>query len=91
MRRDQDHDIDMIWGNMALQDIDVHLLTFLPDNGTHPFYHLIMQYLVAILGDPDDMEVDRKRLMGAMAIVTHVLWSTQYLLKLPPAGGDLDY
>jgi hypothetical protein len=27
---------------------------------------------MAVLGDPDDMEVDGERRMGAMAIVTHV-------------------
>jgi hypothetical protein len=42
---------------------------------------------VAIFGDPDEMEVDGKRRMGAMAIVTHALQSTQNLLKLPPKGG----
>ena len=42
---------------------------------------------MAVLGDPDDMEGDGKRRMGAMAIVTHVPQSTQNLLKLPPKGG----
>jgi hypothetical protein len=45
---------------------------------------------VAIFGDPHDMEVDGKRRMGAMAIVTHVPQSTQNLLKLPPKGGGFD-
>jgi hypothetical protein len=42
---------------------------------------------VAIFGYPDDMEVDGKGRMGARAIVTHALQSTQNLLKLPPKGG----
>jgi hypothetical protein len=42
---------------------------------------------VAIFGDPHNMQVDRKRRMGAMARVTHVLQSTQNLRKLPPKGG----
>jgi hypothetical protein len=42
---------------------------------------------MAILGDPDDVEMDRKGGVGAMAIVTHAPQSTQNLLKLPPKGG----
>jgi len=68
-------------------DVDAGLLALFPDDGPHPFGDLTAQHLVAILGDPDDMEVDRKRCMGAMAIVTHAPQSTQNLLKLPPKGG----
>jgi len=42
-----------------------------------------------ILGEPDDMEADGKRCMGAMAIVTYMPQSTQNLLKLPPKGGGI--
>jgi hypothetical protein len=45
---------------------------------------------VAIFGDPHDREVDGKRRMGAMAIVTPVPQATQNLLKLPPQGGGFD-
>jgi hypothetical protein len=42
---------------------------------------------VAILGDPDDMQMDGKGRMGTMAVVTHATESTANLLKLPPKGG----
>src|SRR5215831_6454507 len=84
MRRDGDHDMDVIRRDMPLQDIDARLPTFFPYNRPHPLSDLTAQGLVAIFGDPHDMEVDRKRRMGAMAIVTHVPQSTQNLLKLPP-------
>ena len=90
MRRDGDHDMDMIWRDMPLQDIDARLPTFFPYNRPHPLSDLTAQDLVAIFGDPHDMEVDGKRRMGAMAIVTHVPQSTQNLLKLPPKGGGFD-
>jgi hypothetical protein len=61
--------MDMIRGDMPLQDIDTRLLTFLSDNGTHPFCHLTTQHLMAVLGDPDNVEVNRKGCMGTMAIV----------------------
>ena len=44
---------------------------------------------MAVLGDPDDMEMDRKRCVGAMAVVTHARESSENLLKLPPKGGAL--
>ena len=69
--------MDMIRRDMPLEDIDARLLAFFPDNGADPFGHLTTQHLMAILGDPDDVEVDRKGRMGAMAIVTHAPESTK--------------
>ena len=86
VRRDGDHHMDMVGGDVTLEDIDVGLLALFPDNGTHPFCDFPAQHLMAVLGDPDDMEVDGKRRMGAVAIVTHVPQSTENLLKLPPKG-----
>jgi hypothetical protein len=87
VRRDRDHDMDMIRGDMPLQDIDTRFLALFTDDGPDPFGHLIAQDLVTVLGDPDDMEVDGKCRMGAMAIVTHTPQSTENRLKLPPKGG----
>src|SRR5262249_58080596 len=70
--------------------IDARLPTFFPYNRPHPLSDLTAQDLVAIFGDPHDMEVDGNRCMGAMAIVSHVPQSTQNLLKLPPKGGGFD-
>src|SRR6266436_4668313 len=47
------------------------LLTCLTDDGTDPFGHVTPQHFVAIRGDPDDGQVDRKGCVGTMAIVTH--------------------
>ena len=82
--------MDMVWRNVPLENIDMGLLALFTDNGPDPFCHLTAQDLMAIFGDPHDMEVDGKRRMGAMAIVTHVPQSTQNLLKLPPKGGGFD-
>src|SRR2546427_3247051 len=84
VRGDRDHHMDMVWRDVPLEDIDAGLLTLFTDDGTNPFWHYTSLHLLAILGDPDNMEVDGKRRMGAMAIVTHVPQSTQNLLKLPP-------
>ena len=84
---DRDHHMDLIGRDMPLEDIDAGLLALFTDDGTNPFCDLPAQHLMAILGDPDDMEVDGKRRMGAMAIVTHAPQSTKNLLKLPPKGG----
>jgi hypothetical protein len=87
VRRDGDHHIDMVWRDVPSEDIDAGLLALFTDDSSDPFCVLTAQPLVAILGPPDEMEVDGKRRMGAMAIVTHALQSTQNLLKLPPKGG----
>jgi hypothetical protein len=86
LRRDRDHDMDVIRRNMPLQDIDSKLATVFPDNRPDTFGHFAASGLVAIFGDPDDMEVDRKGRMRAMAIVTHAPQSTANPLKLPPKG-----
>ena len=85
--RDGDHDMDMIRRDMPLEDIHARLLTFFPDNGAHPFGDLTTQHFMAILGDPDDVQVDREGRMRATAIVTHASESSENLLKLPPKGG----
>ena len=79
--------MDMVRRDVPLEDIDAGLLALFTDDGSDPFCDLAAQHLVAIFGDPDEMEVDGKRRMGAMARVTHALQSTQNLLKLPPKGG----
>ena len=79
--------MDMVRRDVPLEDIDAGFLAFFTDDGTNPFCHLTTQHFMAVLGNPDDMEVDGKRRMGAMAIVTHALQSTQNWLKLPPKGG----
>ena len=87
VRGNRDHDMDMVRGEMPLEDIDAGLLAFFPDDGPDPFRDLATQHFMALLGDPDDREMDGKRRMGAMAIITHAPQSTQDLLKLPPKGG----
>ena len=87
VRGDRDHHMDMVWRDVPLEDIDAGLLALFTDDGPNPFGHLTAQHFIAVLGNPDDMEMDGKGRMGAMAIVTHVPQSTQNLLKLPPKGG----
>ena len=84
---DRDHHMDMVRRDVPLEDIDAGLLALFTDDGPDPFGHLTAQHFMAVLGNPDDMEMDRKCRMGAMAIVTHALQSTQSRLKLPPKGG----
>ena len=79
--------MDMVGCDVPLEDIDAGLLALFTDDGTDPFCDLTAPYLVAICGDPDDMEGEGKGRMGAMAIVTHAPQSTKNLLKLPPKGG----
>jgi hypothetical protein len=76
--------MDMIRRDMPVEDIDPRLLTFFADNGADSFRHFTTQDLGAILRDPDNMQMDRERCMGAMAIVTHARESIENLLKLPP-------
>jgi hypothetical protein len=87
VRRDGEHHLDMVWRDVPSEDIDAGLLALFTDDSSDPFGDLTAQHLVALFGDPDDMEVEGKGRMGAMAIVTHALQSTQNLLKLPPKGG----
>jgi hypothetical protein len=55
--------------------------------GAAPFRYLATQPFVAILGDPDHREMDRKRRLGALARVTHTPKCTENLLKPRPKGG----
>ena len=68
MRRDGYHDMDMVCRDMSFENVHPGLLTFLTDDGTDPFCDLTTQHFMAILGDPDDMKVDGKCRMGAMAL-----------------------
>ena len=90
LRWDGDHDMDMIRGDMALQDIDSSLLALFPDDGTDPLRDLTAQRFVAILGDPDNMQMNAEGRVRPMAIVTHTLESIENLLKLPPKGGGFN-
>jgi hypothetical protein len=63
----------MIRGDVPLENIDAGLLALFTDDGTDPFRNLTAQHFMAVLGNPDDMEMDGKCRMGAMAIVTHAL------------------
>src|SRR5919197_344585 len=81
--------MDMIYRDMSLQKIDARLLTRFAGNGADPFCDLATQRLVAILGDPDNMQVHGKDGVGTMTIVTHAPQSTQNLFKLSPKGGGL--
>jgi hypothetical protein len=82
--------MDVIGSDMPLQNIDTKLAALLPHNRPDPFRDFATQGLVAILGDPDNVQMDRKGGMGAMAIVTHTPESTENLLKLPPKGGGFN-
>src|SRR4029434_2470362 len=73
VRWDRDHHMDMIRGDVPLENIDAGLLALFTDDGTDPFRNLTAQHFMAVLGNPDDMEMDGKCRMGAMAIVTHAL------------------
>lgn len=86
VRRERDQHMDMSRGDMALQNIDARLLALFPADGADSFCHLTTQHFMAILGDPDDLEVNRKDRMGTTAILTHAPQSTKKLLKLPPKG-----
>src|SRR5262249_40162031 len=87
VRRDGDHHMPMIRRDMPLQDIDASFLTLFTDESAHPFCHLATQDFVAILGDPDDVQVDREGRRRTTAIVTHAPECIENLLKLPPKGG----
>ena len=87
VRWERDHHMDRVRRAVPLEDIDAGLLALFPNDGPDPFRDLTTQHFMAILGDPDDVEMDGKGSMGAMAIVTHALQSTQNRLKLPPKGG----
>jgi hypothetical protein len=84
---DRDHHMDRVRRDVPLEDSDAGLLALFTDNGTDPFCNLTAPSFMAVLGNPDDMEVEGKRRMGAMALVPHALQSTQNRLQLPPKGG----
>jgi hypothetical protein len=80
----------MISRNMPLQNVDLGFLAFFAHRSTHPLGHFALQYLVAILGDPDNVQMDRKNSVGTMPILTHAPKLSERLLKLPPKGGGFN-
>jgi hypothetical protein len=55
--QESDHDMHMVRRDMSLQDIAPRLLTLYAPNDADPFCDLTAQYLMAILSDPDNIEV----------------------------------
>jgi hypothetical protein len=72
---------------LPLQEIDASFLALFTDASAPPFCHLATPHFVAILGDPDDVQVDREGRRRTTAIVTHVPEGIENRLKLPPKGG----
>ena len=79
--------MDRVRRDVPWEDSDAGLLALFTDNGTDPFCDLTAPYFMAVLGDPDEREVDGERRMRARAIGTPALQSTQNRRKLPPKGG----
>ena len=74
---------------MAAQAAVVPRSSGLKARGRPRFRYLATQPFVAILGDPDHREMDRKRRLGALARVTHTPKCTENLLKPRSKGGVL--
>jgi hypothetical protein len=59
--------------NVGWHHIDPRFLTRCTDNGADPFRDLPAQHLVAILGDPDNSQMDGKDYVIIITIVTYIL------------------
>jgi hypothetical protein len=87
VRRDRDQPMAVVRRPGPWQEVAAGLLALCPDDGPPPCGALTAPHLVALLGEPDAREVDRKRCMGARARGTPAPQATQNLLKRPPQGG----
>lgn len=52
--------VNMIRGNVPLQDVHPLPAAFLAHHIPHPFRHRTPQHFVTVFGDPHDMQVDRE-------------------------------
>jgi hypothetical protein len=62
----------VIGGNMATQNLHPGFTALFAHDFADPFGNLTAENFATILGDPHNMEMDRKNGVGTMAIITHM-------------------
>ncbi len=63
--------MDMIGRKMPLQNIDALPPTFFAHNISNPFRHHPSEDFVTILGDPDDVDMNRKNRVRPVTMFFH--------------------
>ncbi len=73
----------VVFGNMTLDDVDIHGLGDLPDQIPNTDCHLSMKDRLAVFRDPHDVELDVVDGVRCFAVMLH---DTASLLKSSPKG-----
>jgi len=71
LRRDGYKKMDVVFGYMTLDDINVFSLTDLSDHIAYSIRYRAFQNLLTIFRDPYHMQMDRKNCMRAMTVCVH--------------------
>src|SRR5262249_54458861 len=71
MRRAGDEQVNMILTHMPLEDLDLQLRTDVPHELPQADGDIRPQQLLAVLGDPHQVELDVKARMGGPSVVLH--------------------
>ena len=63
--------MDVVLADMTLEDLDLRLRTDRPNDLAEPEADFASQQLLAVLGDPHQVELDVEAGMGGPSIVLH--------------------
>ncbi len=83
MRRHRYEEVQMVFGYVAFDDLNIHGLADLPDQLSDTERYLSGECWLAIFGDPYHVELD---VINSMRGLTVVLHNTASLLKSSPKG-----
>jgi hypothetical protein len=83
MRRHRYEEVQMVFGYVAFDDLNIHGLADLPDELSHTERYLSGEHWLAVFGDPYHVELDVINSMRGLTVVFH---DTASLLKSSPKG-----
>ena len=83
MRRHGYEKMQVVFGNVALDNFNIHGLADLPDLVSHPNRYLSREHGLAVFRDPHHVEFDVLNSVRGLAVVFH---NTASLLKSSPKG-----
>jgi hypothetical protein len=83
VRRHRHEKMQVVFGNVALDNLNIHGLADLPDQVSHPNRYLSGEHWLAVFGDPYHVKFDVINSVRGLAVVLH---NTASLLKSSPKG-----
>jgi len=86
LRRNRNKQMDMVLGNVPLQNLHLMLRAYLPDQIPHPRRHLANQRRSPVLRYPHQMQMDLENRMRPVSVFCHSPSLIPSTLKPSPKG-----